>query len=560
MSDDHRHIRLDLDVEVPMRDGTVLRCDIHRPADDERVPALLCRTAYDKSDKWVTPNEELPPHIAARHGYALIVQDIRGRHRSDGDWNGVDYDVEAGDAVDTLRWIAAQRWSTGDVGMFGASYEADNTFAAASVRPAELRAIAPQRLGYPPIGMVPATFLLGWHSIMALDWVTRHDVTPADREIVEQTHRDQLAAFAHRPLADHPFLAIPGIGDIARRGLAGAAEGRYRGTASIYDSAVPALFATGYYDHGARAAVEQYTALRRRGATAAAREGTRLIIGPWRHGRMTAHLGEVFFGPDAAIERAGVVEAHLAFFDEHLRGRRAARTPRVRYFVMGANRWRSADEWPPPGTAIRPLYLRSDGRADFTAPPGPEPADHYVHDPADPVPSFGGRYSWGGSEAAFGPFDQRRVEQRPDVLTYTGEPRTEPLEIAGDIALRLWVTSTAPDTDFMVKLCDVDQDGISRNLTDGVMRARWRNGPGSPAVPLTPGEPVELPVELGPVAHSFLPGHRIRVQIASSSVPWYDVNMNTGGAPGTEATGPAATQHVLHDVAHPSCVLLPVTS
>ena len=266
-------------------------------------------------------------------------------------------------------------------------------------------------------------------------------------------------------------------------------------------------------------------------------------------------------------------DTHLRFFSKHLRGDAnpvlTEDRSRVRYFVMGANLWKEADDWPIPGTEPRRLYLHSrgsansssgDGTLDWRPPRGSEPGDVYRYDPLDPVPSIGLRlmYGRGGGPTPHGPFDQGRVESRPDVLVYTSEPLAKALEIAGDTTLRLHVSASVIDTDIVVKLCDVDPDGRSLNVTDGYMRCRYRDGY-TRSTMLQPGEPYRLDIRMGAAAWLFTKGHHLRLQVSSSCFPHWARNMNTGRAEGQDAGGTIAEITVLHSDELPSYVSLPVT-
>jgi len=238
----------------------------------------------------------------------------------------------------------------------------------------------------------------------------------------------------------------------------------------------------------------------------------------------------------------------------------------VRYFVMGTNEWKVADDWPIPGTDNRRMYmssngnansLRGDGTLSWDAPPSGQSPDTFVYDPTDPVASVGGRVMYTGGSTLAGPYNQQRIEQREDVLVYTSETMSRPLEIAGLVEVHLVVSSSAPDTDFVVKLCDVDADGVSINIADGITRARYRESWDEPSF-LEPGEPARIRVDLGATGHCFLPGHRVRVTVTSSGFPHWQRNMNTTGDPGLEATAHVAHQTVFHDADAASYVVLPV--
>jgi len=565
-------IRVEFDVEMPMRDGVMLRGDIFRPSVRSKVPAVVCRTPYDKSarkrDRW------FPAVESARAGFAVVYQDTRGRFTSDGEWHPMDWGGgERFDGYDTVEWLAAQPWCDGNVGMFGGSYEAGNQIAAAIEHPPHLRAIAPSLggVGYDGVrrsSMALETIVLGWTAMMAVDVIgkraARGEDTGDDLAKVMSVMADPAAAAWTLPLQDLPPLQVAGMPSYEGiTDIIAAGAGAMIGNEDRIE--VPVLFTTGWYDIGV--GTWHWRTVRERAATELARTESKLIIGPWGHTAHDHNMGEWGFGMFAALERSGVVEGHRHFFSRHLRGDDAAPgLANVRYFVMGANAWKESPTWPPPGTEIRPSYLHSGGGANTAAgdgtltwdpPTGEEPADSYDYDPAHPVRSFGLRVMYNGGSTVHGPFDQARIERRDDVVVYTSAPLEAPMEIAGDVELRVFVSSSAPDTDFVPKLCDVDAEGISCNIADGFARARYRDSWESPT-PLEEGKTYELTIDLGPVAHRFAAGHCVRLQLTSSCFPHWDRNMNTGNPPGTDAGGVIAHQTVHHSSHWPSLLLLPV--
>jgi uncharacterized protein len=281
----------------------------------------------------------------------------------------------------------------------------------------------------------------------------------------------------------------------------------------------------------------------------------RLVIGPWTHGEPTVEstkVGDRNFGPAAGLDYDALV---LDWCDWHARGieRGIATTPRVRVFVMGANRWRDATEWPLPGTTPRTLYLRAGRRLTSDPPDAAEARDRYTFDPADPVedPHY---------EAGLGPHDQRGIERRADVLTFTTEPLPEDLEVIGNLEVHLWIASSAPDTDFVARLLDVEPEGVAWNLmspTLEVIRARYRTSEREPDL-MTPGRPYELVLRWGMTGNLFRKGHRLRLQVTSSFFPHLDRNPNTGRPVPHEGKLVTARQTVFHDAGRPSRVILPV--
>jgi putative CocE/NonD family hydrolase len=303
-------------------------------------------------------------------------------------------------------------------------------------------------------------------------------------------------------------------------------------------------------------------------ATVAARERTRLVMGPWTHGGQTQISGERNFGPFSmpmAMGPGGVAGDMLKFFHEQISGSAPSAAP-VKIFVMGANVWRDEQEWPIARTRVIPWRLSSTGHAasrpdDGVIGPnaGPSLPDRFVYDPADPVPTWGGA-NLGTNELA-GPRDQARIEARADVAVYTSPVLAEPLEVTGSVVVELWIASDVEDTDFVVRLVDVQPDGIAYNVADGILRARYRDDPErtGPGERLVPGEPTLMRIELTPTSNLFKIGHRLRLDVTSSCFPRWARNLNIWDqASATLAEARIAHQAILHDEAHPSRVLLPV--
>ena len=326
---------------------------------------------------------------------------------------------------------------------------------------------------------------------------------------------------------------------------------------------VPALHIGGWFDIFIANTARSFTELRARSGAA---EGQRLIIGPWDHLNSTGVYPDRQFGMTADAITQDLTGHHLRFFDRWLRGKTTQEAP-VQIFVMGIDQWRDEPAWPLPDTSYVRYYLHGSGRANTSAgdgrlstdAPGQTAVDTYLYDPLRPVPSLGGRMMLPSTANAAGPVDQRPVESRDDVLCFTTEVLTEPVEVTGPVSLTLYVSSTAPDTDFTGKLVDVFPDGRAIFLTDGILRARYRNSLAEPE-PLTPGEPCQISLDLSVTSNVFLPGHRIRLEVSSSNFPRFDRNTNTGGVIADESADQAAVavNRVLHGPEYPSQLTLPV--
>lgn len=568
-------IRIEHDLEMKTRDGLVLRADVWRPYTDEPVPAIVIRTPYDKASNH---SVLFPPVAAARAGFAVVIQDVRGRFASEGEhWPGLDlWQTEGDDGEDTLEWIASLPWSNGTAGTFGPSYLAEVQYALAARRPSQLRAIAPAMHSFTRSWIRQVCVMLEPINVtygagMALDLIMRRlptgEASLEDLAVAVAVMEDPAGACEHLPVSEHPVFNLPGFpayADLEKTKASIFAAERGRGERDI---AVPALMTTGWFD-SQQGGAAMFRLMRDCAPTASARDESCLVIGPWTHTHNADFVGE--WGNTMLGSPAGalVPQMHADFFRRHLAGDTSvAALPRVRYFVMGANQWRTAEDWPIPGTEWRPMYLRSGGHANsergdgmltWEAPGASDPHDRYRYDPHEPVPSVGGRAMYTGGSTLAGPFNQTRIERRDDVLVYTSSPLDQPVEVVGPVAVRLWISSSAIETDFVVKLCDVAPDGVSVNVADGMYRTGWlAEDVAGPAV-LEPGDVYEVEVDLGATGHAFRAGHAIRVSVTSSGFPLWLRNMNTGGDPATVATGVVANQTVRHDGARPSHVLLPV--
>jgi uncharacterized protein len=546
-------MRVERDVGVPMRDGTTLRADVYLPPGDGPVPAIVARTPYDRSFG-LTPPAALDPDRAADAGLATVCQDVRGQHGSEGEF--YPFRDEARDGYDTVEWVAAQPWCDGAVGMAGRSYAAATQWLAAGEGPPHLRAICPVVVGSSPYsGWVyqGGAFELGFN----LFWV--HLMTaPKKRVKLDDQYR-------HLPLTDPPLLENSPAGRFYRDWLAHPTEDDYWRAIAInrrYSSVrVPALNVGGWYDIFLGGTLENYARLRAEGASDAAREGSRLLIGPWAHGSTYGAYPDHGFDEFAPQDRVDLTEVQLRFSAHHLLGPDGPDgEATVRIFVMGENRWRDEQEWPLARAREERWYLRSGGGLSRETPAGEEP-DEYVYDPRHPAPTLGGPTSLPGKflRTNAGPADQRPLEERDDVLVYSSEPLRNPLEVTGPLRLNLHAATTAPDTDFVAKLCDVAPDGVSRILAEGVLRARFRDGFEQPHL-LRPGEVCEYGIDLVATSNVFLAGHRIRLLVTSSSFPRFDRNANSGKEPGTdlEEDLAPARQTAFHDGGRPSHLVLPV--
>jgi len=560
-----------------MRDGTVTYADIVRPDAPGQFAALLTRTPYDRSS---SANISAPIHAlqAARRGWAVVIQDVRGRFASEGEFKP--FHQEITDGYDSVEWVGGQEWCSGKVGMYGVSYGGTTQWLAALAKPPSLAALAP---GYTAMdyhegwawqgGAFELGFNLSWATggLTHNMWQTlakKHGLSAEDEEKYLAIKDDQDAAFLRMPLADQPHLE--GLADYYSEWLAHPEYDDYWKQVCIEDRLseidLPTLNYGGWYDVFMSGTILGYEGMRREAPSQAVRDAQRLLIGPWVHIRnCPGNVGAYDFGTRAGAYHLGLESRLLGFFDQHLRGGPAPENGPVEIFAMGENRWRTYDQWPPPDAVEKKLYMHSEGKAatcldcgslTFDA-PSDEPADAYVYNPADPAPTVGGGLCCDPVWMKWGPYDQREVEKRPDVLVFSSAPLDADLEITGWVRAKLFASTTAVDTDFTAKLVDVAPDGDARNLTDGILRARYRNGRG-PAQPIKPNEVLEYDIDMWATSNVFKAGHRIRLEISSSNFPRFDRNPNTGGDIATETEMVPALQTIYHDTNRPSHLTISV--
>ena len=574
----YQRIITEIDVPVPMRDGTVLRADVYRPDTPMPCSTILKRTPYDKAlpmdIAWFDPMR------AAKEGYVVVFQDVRGSMASDGEFDPVFNEFD--DGYDTVEWAASQPWSNGKIGMAGLSYVGLVQLCAAKQQPPHLTCICPGMVGhdlYPNWyqgGAFLLEFLLCWairyqSPLLALRNLRGDELMTTMGQIIKAADAWEEQC-NYLPLKGLPFLKKINLSKFYFEWLEHPNYDEYwkkmeRGYLDKIQ--VPAFINTGWFDFLMGASLRTFTGLKEHGGSELSRKYTKLIVGPWIHqAALGSDLGQVNMGFGGGGEMIDWRGLQLRWFDYWLKGinNGVIDEPPVRLFIMGENVWRDEYEWPLKRTQYTNFYFHSAGRANSLngdgvlsqEPPGDEEFDTYVYDPRNPVPTRGGPIIAKTNETSeCGMFDQREIEARPDVLVYSTPPLDKNIEVTGPIMVKLYAVSSAPDTDFTVKLVDVWPDGGAYNLMDGIIRARYRESNTHPSL-IEAGKLYMYTIDVWATSNLFKAGHRIRVEISSSNFPRFDRNHNTGHAFGGDTELRVALQKIFHDRDHPSQIVLPV--
>ena len=534
-------------VLVPMRDGVSLSADLWLPNTKEPVPAILFRTPYDRS---AYNPDVLRPQQCVEAGFAAVVQDMRGRFGSEGEWVPLNWPQEGADSYDTIEWIAQQSWCSTSVGMSGLSYCGTVQLAASLTKPPHLKAIAPTMASSAEFDRIEAggglrlDLGISWLVVTAIDWLLRRRAAglalPEAEVLVLRAAQDPRFLYDVRPLREMPLFAIAGFPisfDELYTRLSTPTD--HNGI----DLHLPTLHIGGWYDFSHSTAVNLFKRQFR-----AANSHCHLIMGPWTHsGQLPQTQGQVNFGAMASGAASKLHEVVLRFFRRHLNNE-IVQLPRVRYFLMNSGGWREDSEWPPKASTSQRMYLGMKSGIGFLTDSMTDQevaSDDYRYDPRHPTPTVGGR-NLGVGRLSMGPIAQQPLDHRSDVLRYTSDTLIEPLDIAGAVTAALWVSSSAMDTDFIVKLIDVDESEIALPICDGALRMRYRAG-FEQEMPYMPGDIVPLEICLGHVAWRALPGHRLRVQIQSANFPHLDANSNLGDPLGAGVAVATAINTVFRD-------------
>lgn len=582
---------------APLEDGTRLATDVYLPRGTPGPwPAILERTPYDK----LRADLVLSAKYFASHGYAVVLQDVRGRYASEGEW--YPFGNEGPDGVQAVAWVRAQPWCDGRVATIGLSYSSCTQTSLAALNPPGLAAqfvshgfhnyhtASMRQGGALEVRCFIYAFRMALTSREAMaDPVTRAALTQAWSEVrtwlKHGPPKAGLTPLRHVPSYERWILDIWQHGDYDAYWWSRPAYS----IDGLYDqhADVPIYLCGSWYDSYARSTVTNYVELRKR-----KRSPVRLIMGPWIHGGSNIDLsysGDAEFGPDAPL---GYNFFRLRWFDAVLKGARNGLLdkPPVQIFVMGGGsgrkvpdsgrldvggRWRFEQEWPLRRTEVTPYYLHPGGGLSPQTPPADAGPSRYAFDPNDPVPTIGGNISVGYDIMPGGGFDQRGgphvygathtlpLSVRKDVLVFSTPPLQKDIEVTGSVVVKLWAASTAPDTDFTAKLIHVYPpngdypDGYELNIADSIIRARYRDSWETPEL-MEPGKAYQFTITLYPTSVVLERGHQLRIHISSSNFPRFDVNPNTGGPLGLEQITQVARQTVFHDAQRPSHVLLPI--
>ncbi len=561
------HVIVERNVPATMRDGVVLHADVYRPDAPGKFPVILERTPYNKDGGFDFGVK------AAQHGFVAIIQDVRGRYTSQGVWYPFKY--ESQDGYDTVEWAAKLPYSDGKIGMVGGSYVGATQMLCAIAHP-------PHLVGIFPV-VTASNYHNGWtyqggafEQWFNESWTSGLAQDTLNRKVADETNA--LKGIWTVPLGSYPlfnfgpasawptdlgalapyfldWLKHPSFDDYWKRW---SIEDHYP------DIKVPAYIVAAWYDIFQGGALRNYMGIRAHGGSEAARSQTRLLVVIGGHAGMGEKVGEINFGPTAVVN---FDDLEFRWYDHLLKGidNGIENEKPVKIFVLGIDKWREENAWPLARAKSTDYYLHSDGKANSlrgdgtlsTVAPQSEPNDHYVYDPENPVPTLGGPLCCDAAHLMPGPVDQRPDEGRSDVLVYTTPPFKQDFEVTGHVKLVLYASSSAVDTDFTGKLVDVWPNGFAQNLTEGIIRARYRDSQVKPEF-MNPGQVYKFTIDLWSTSNVFKAGHRLRLDISSSNFPRFDRNPNTGADPESATRWVKATNVIYHDRAHPSVLILPV--
>jgi putative CocE/NonD family hydrolase len=563
-------VKVEAATKIPMRDGVKLATDIYLPQIEGKAPVILIRTPYKKE------MIEIQGRYYARRGYAVAIQDCRGRFGSEGVWEP--FINEPKDGYDTIEWLAAQPWSNGKVGMIGGSYVGWVQWWAASQRPPHLVTIIPNVSPPDPFYNIPyehgAFFIFGaiWWADVLESKATGDLSGVALSKIGEKKYGQMLRAL---PVIDLDKAVLGKANPYWRKWIEHPVDDDWWAQADflnkLKDVNIPAFHQSGWFDGDGIGTKLNYLQMKEYG-----HPNQKLTIGPWGHTDTAARkFGDHDFGPQAIID---LQRDYLRWFDYWLKGvdNGITKEPLVSIFVMGANQWLHGKSYPLPETKFTKLYFsgagkantsKGDGRLAFEEPPASTPPDKYVYDPGDPTPDPDFYETTEEQDKQVRSADEKKSEaeahhekvtaSRQDILVYQTEELRTPLTFAGPVSATIYASSSARDTDWFVSLVEIEKDGKTFSLASGKLRARFRDSVKKPEL-LKPGQIYEYKLDLWQTGITIPAGARLRVEVASAVFPMFSRNLNTGGHNETETKFVSARQVVYHDQRHPSHVLLPV--
>ncbi len=588
-------IRKERSIFVPMRDGVRLSTDLYFPQGVEgELPVILVRTPYNK--EFTYPYGGMIP-LLVQQGYVVAIQDARGRFESEGRYRARYSDRK--DGYDTVDWLIEQPWSDGQVATFGCSYLGEMQITLAAEKHPNHVAMMPHApaAAYNDHGRPWTSFdggvlelaqTAGWflssgskvfHGPPA--WVDREEWFQSEQARMFSTGYESPRSLSDSAKLLEIYSTLPVVDIVSKTGVHYSDyeefvsstpesdyfdEGDWIRTDDTFD--VPALYIDSWYDFGAAESLKMFNQMRTHGESKRARDNQFIILTPSTHCAWAGATENTIIGErDLGDARKEFVELYLQWYEHWLKGVDNGVTdmPRVQYYVMGLNEWRSAESWPVEGTTYRNYYLDGSGRANSRygdgqlsySPPTESATDSFVYDPATPVPTRGGNVCCTGMETGAGGYDQSTIEMRNDVLVYSSAPLGEGIEVSGFLEVVLYVSSDAKDTDFTAKLVDVYPDGRAFNLQEGAQRMRFRESLRR-KVWMEEGEVYEIHLDLHATSNYFGKGHRIRLEVSSSNFPRWSRNLNTGGNNYDESAGILANNTVHHSPEYPSRVILPV--
>jgi len=559
-------------IEIPMRDGVMLRANVFRPASLGMYPAILIRTPYSKDVDVYAERDMVAVKRFVRSGYIIFIQDSRGRYESEGDYipfyskNVKDPE----DGYDTIEWIAKQKYCNGKIGTMGRSYDAWMQWMLAKLRPPHLVAMCAcsislelKDVDWPGV-FRPGRRVRWLIQVMSFDINRRNQLqgpTTFDEASRIWNETEQGMIIGLIPWTKLPRYLPAGLSEYVNKWLYNPNEEVWKFKEAHKEIEVPNLDISGWFDHIV-STIDHLTGMQKNARTEAARKQTKLILGPWNHYSTIGiqKYGEIDFGPQAELD---IVDIEIRWFDFWLKGLKNGidKEPPVRYFVMGANKWKTSETWPPKRKGETIYYLGSNGKANKPggggwlklAPSRKESCDSYDYDPGNPVPTL-----WSHDFYKV-PTDRRSLEYRSDILYYQTSLLNKDIEIAGYPEAVIYASSSSRDTDFFIWLVDEFSNGLALEICNGMIRARWRNSVDFEREELlNPGEVTEFRIKLGPTSCRFLKGHRIRLEITSSDFPNYDRNHNIGRNDLSDSEMIIANQKIFCSQVFLSRLILPI--